>query len=261
MRADPMPVARGYAPSRRGRSVAGGFALAASLGLLATLILMGRFDAPGGEKMGQLTAVNLSAQGEKDKPQERKQQQAAKAVTEAHAAPPPMMPPRVVVPAQQHYEMPPGFIHMTRQEFASSDIGQMKRADAGSAGAGAQGGGGSDDGAGEGPGGARVYNAEWYRKPRDAELAGYFQAGQRPGDWAMIVCRTVEQFHVEDCRELDESPRGSGSARALRRAAWQFLVRPPRINGKPQIGTWVRIRFDFTKGKSDSEPGGGEDAG
>jgi len=34
-------------------------------------------------------------------------------------------------------------------------------------------------------------------------------------------------------------------AEALRLAAWQFLVKPPRIDNKPQLGVWVRIHFDF----------------
>jgi hypothetical protein len=55
----------------------------------------------------------------------------------------------------------------------------------------------------------------------------------------------IENYRVENCQVLGETPRGTSLAQALRRAAWQFLVRPPRINNKPQLGVWVRIRFDF----------------
>jgi hypothetical protein len=114
-------------------------------------------------------------------------------------------------------------------------------------GRGGGGGGGSTDGAA--PDGSRLYNAQWYREPRDAELQGYMRPGQNVRGWAMISCRTVANYHVEDCQELDESPAGSGMARVLRQASWQFLVRPPRVNGTPLVGAWVRIRFDFIRRK------------
>ena len=58
--------------------------------------------------------------------------------------------------------------------------------------------------------------------------------------------QTVERFHVDNCRALGDDPPGSGLAQAIRKAAWQFLVRPPRIDGKPIIGAWVRIRIEIT---------------
>ena len=241
----------GYAPSRRGRSVSVALALATSLAMLALLISMGRFTMPGKDGGARLVAIALSGpKGEKERAQAHKAQQ-VKVATAQQAMAAPKIPPHVVVPAEQHYEMPPGFIHMSRADFAAADIGRMRRADAGAASADASDAAGGGQGAAQGPGGARLYNAEWYREPSRAELAGYIPPGHGAGEWATIACRTVEKFHVEDCQELDESPRGSGMARALRQAAWQFLVRPPRVDGKSQVGTWVRIHFDFTKGKGD----------
>jgi len=106
----------------------------------------------------------------------------------------------------------------------------------------------SDSSVGEGPGGAKLYNAEWYREPTSAEMDGYMPRNGVRSGYGMIICRTIADYRVEDCRELEEAPQGSGLARAVRLASWQFRVRPPRIGGKPMIGTWVRIRFDMIEG-------------
>ena len=90
-----------------------------------------------------------------------------------------------------------------------------------------------------------LYRAEWYREPSNAELNGYVKAMPPGGGWALIACKTVANYHVENCQSMGESPLGSGLGRDMRLAAWQFLVRPPRHGGKPLIGSWVSIRIDF----------------
>jgi hypothetical protein len=100
-------------------------------------------------------------------------------------------------------------------------------------------------GGGDGPGGAHLYPAEWYVEPSHGQLAFYLPKRIDEGSWAEIGCKTVAAYHVEDCVLLGESPMGSGLARAVRSASWQFLVRPPRVDGKPLVGSWVRIHFSF----------------
>lgn len=99
--------------------------------------------------------------------------------------------------------------------------------------------------AGSGPNGEPLYAAAWYREPYPDELAGYLSTANGPG-WALIACRTVADFRVEDCVQLAESPPGSGIGRAVMAAAWQFRVRPPRVGGQSKVGEWVRIRIDYT---------------
>jgi protein TonB len=164
------------------------------------------------------------------------------------APPPPPSAPPAVQPT-------PNMLVLSREDFAASDIGAIRSprgeqvADSGSA---SEGGDSADSGSaygpGDGPGGQRLYRAEWYRRPTDRELNAYMPPQGAPaGAWAEIACRTIPDNRVEDCRELGDSPRGSRLAGAIRQAAWQFRVRPPRIGGKPMIGAWVRIRIDFTE--------------
>lgn len=158
-------------------------------------------------------------------------------------------------PVQPNAEVPPplatlklpGVLILNRDDYAASDIGKIKGTAPAPGVEGEQsasaGTGDDTPTVGKGPGGEPLYAAEWYRRPTRAETSPYMPRGR--AGWGMIACRTAPRFHVEDCRELGESP-GSGIARGLRQAGWQFLVRPPRRGGQPLIGVWVRIRFDIT---------------
>ena len=98
---------------------------------------------------------------------------------------------------------------------------------------------------GTAPNGEPLYAAKWYREPTDRELAGYLSTANGPGA-ALIACKTVPDYYVEDCVLLSESPQGSMMGRAVLAAAWQFRVRPARIGGREQFGSWVRIRIDYS---------------
>lgn len=238
----PPPLLSGYDNRLSWRSRISAFLL--SLGVMALIVLallqLGVLAASNSRPGGNLTAVQLSAAPE-----------AARKKTAKRAA---AKPRQVVVtvprPVPTPVQKPPPFkiIKLSRQEFAAWDISGMTRKPADDDGSGDTAPtSGAAYGPGAGPGGARLYNAEWYRQPSNAELGGYLKAGAPPGSWALIACQTIDRYHVENCQELDESPRGSGLARAMRQAAWQFLVRPPRLGGKPIPGAWVRIRISFTQ--------------
>ena len=229
-------------PTLRTRLAALLLSLALVALILATLIAMGMLDALPGGPGEHLTAVTMSSRN-----QERQKQRRDKA--SASAAP---QASRAVLPVPPHLPKPPviskappvRMVEMSKADMAAADISKLGNHAGAATGSGNS---ASTYGPGEGPGGAKLYRAEWFREPSNAEIGGYLPHGAPPGSWGMIACKTIEHYHVENCMQLGESPPGSGLSRALRLAAWQFLVRPPRIDGKPVIGAWVSIRFDFTR--------------
>ena len=171
---------------------------------------------------------------------EKREQDEASPPKQAEAV---VRPPR---PTEQPVEEPPPpfpFLTMSRDQMASADIGNMPKAAQGAAAG--QGDSSAVAGPGEGPGGVQLFNAEWYREPTISEIAPYLPNNIPSEGWALIACKTIDHYHVENCQVLGESPRGSGFGRALRLAAWQFLIRPPRINGKPMVGEMVVICYDY----------------
>ncbi len=224
--------------------------------LLALFTLSPRFEPPKVDdrlpvtfdvETGQKTE---EAQAKAEKAEKREQDKASP----QKAAEPVVRPP---VPQEKPAEQPPSpfpFIIMNREQMAAADIGNMPKAAAG-AGASGQGDSAAVSGPGEGPGGVQLFEAEWYRRPTDAELSPFIPGNAPAEGWGLVACKTIDHYHVENCQTLGESPLGSGLARAVRLAAWQFLVRPPRVNGKPMVGSWVRIKITY------SQRGAGEAGG
>ena len=180
-------------------------------------------------------------------PSPSRQRQAERAKEEAKPPVPEPQRPLPVSPPTPRAELP--FVPLSKADFAASDISKLGTAGA-PPGPGEEG-GASAAAVGEGPGGVTLYNAEWVVEPSDAQLNGYLPRGVAPGSWALIACQTIAHNQVENCAQLGESPRGSGLSRAMRLAAWQFRIRPPRIGGKTMVGAWVRIRIDFGKAKGE----------
>lgn len=232
-----------YRPPLKDRLSAIALAVGICALILFLLIQMGWIAQGPGDPAGKLTAISLRPEASQQ-PERRK----VGAIAKQTQRPEPTQPrPVPQVQPKPELELPPSFIRLTRQEFAAADISKLGRRRPDNIGDGGD--SASASSPGEGPGGARLYNAEWYREPTRAEMITYMPKRGVSVGWAMIACKTQTEFRVEDCREMGESPPGSGLARTLRQAAWQFKVRPPRIDGKPLIGAWVRIQFDFTRAK------------
>lgn len=238
------------------------FVLAAvvEIALIAFLILFGPQFTPFRKEPTRPVSFSTLPDSEKDAANSPDHKDAAKAKRSAAAgaATPnpaePLPPPPILPPDAQ--TKPNGFAGILPIDLGAKDISKLKS----SGGDDADDGQGADSklayGPGLGPGGLPLYRAEWYREPTNAELNGYLKSQPPNGAWAMIACRTIANYRVDNCRTLGESPPGSGLARDMRLAAWQFLVRPPRRGGKALIGSWVSIRIDFHTIPARS-PGGG----
>ena len=240
-------------PPLRRRASGLALALGANLLLLFVLLGLGRF-APQAPKGSRPLIVDLLP----DKASEAASAAASEEVRrperrELAERPPssPLKPPPIVLPAKPTIVPPPApsprplpWLEMTKEEYAASDVGKLAKAGSGS-------GEGDSDVVGRGPRGELLYAAEWARHPTDAELGGYLPRNA-PDGFGLIACRTAPNNRVEDCIELDQEPRGSHLASAVRQAAWQFRVRPPRKNGRALVGSWVQIRIDYEHYGGDS---------
>lgn len=150
-------------------------------------------------------------------------------------------------PTSQVDTTPLNMMYVSSEVFRASDISRVhSTAPAAGAAQGAR--ADADGGLGEGPGGAKLYPVEWYREPTQAEMETYLPKNGVRAGYGLVACKTASDYRVEDCRELAEGPPGSGFARSIRLASWQFKVRPPRIDGKPLIGVWIGIRYDLIDG-------------
>ena len=205
--------------------------------LLILLLLMLAPPQPKGKPgPGTMVAVNIaSPTPERAKPNPQRQRQPTP--KRAAPQPEPMVTAPDAAPAKWSFG-DPALRGLDISKLPTADAGPAQMADAG-----------PPDSAvvGVAPDGTKLYAAEWHREPTDQELSFYLRKARgasNPGAFGLIACRTAPRFKVEDCRAIGESP-GSGLAYAVGEAAWQFRVKPPRVNGDYQVGTWVSIRIDI----------------
>lgn len=212
-----------------------GAALAIGFNLLLFLVLLsiGAFRPDVPKPQSSALVVDMLPESH------AREKQAAAAKPRPATAKPAITPrPRIVLPAkpiipQTHSDE---MIEMSPADLAAGDLRNLPKADRSA---------GDSEVVGRGPHGEELFAAEWAREPTDAEMNAYLPRNPRSG-YGLVACKTAANNRVEDCVELGNDPPGTHLASTLRQAAWQFHVRPPRKGGKPLIGAWVRIRFDFT---------------
>ena len=217
-----------------------GITLALAANLLLLLVLLSLRGTPVERPRGSPTLVVdlLSDSDSRAAPSPSQDRQAAPTVSKPAPALPP---PPVTVPTKPTITPPQqsDLLELSKADMAASDIAHLPRGGDGSA--------GDSEEVGRGPSGQVLYAAEWARHPTNAELGGYLPKNA-PDGWGLVACKTIPGDRVEDCEEIDQRPLGSHLASAVRQAAWQFRVRPPRRNGKELVGSWVQIRIDYETG-------------
>ena len=225
------------------RRRASGVALAVGLNLLVLLALLTTGALPLTPPRGGQEPLIVSLIPDADNATQAARSAQKPRETPVREQKPPLPKPKIVLPAKPTIETPRElpWIEMSKAEMAAADISRFPK---GSESASAASAGDSEE-VGRAPNGEVLYAADWARKPTNTELNGYLPPNA-PDGWGLIACRTVAGNRVEDCLELGQSPRGSRLASAVRQAAWQFRVLPPRRNGRALIGSWVRIRIDYS---------------
>lgn len=139
-------------------------------------------------------------------------------------------------------------VDLPKMEFAEEGPASAASGTANAGGAGSGTGGmGNGTGNQSGSGGVKIYRAEWQKLNTDAELRRKLpRNAPANGGVGEIVCRAAPNFKVSDCKLWGESPKGSGYGQAVLDIANIFRVKPPMVNGKPQIGAWVLISIHYT---------------
>ena len=240
-------AARTYRPAApfettpRSRRVSG-MTLALALNLLFLLLLLGIGGIrpiPMKDEGGTLI-FDVSRQDQAAARPEAKPQRKRTAETQRPVVPPP----DIVLPVKPTITPPPTgeleMIELTKQELSETDQAMASRSGP------AQGSGRGGDSAvvGTGPRGETLYAAEWLREPTDQEI-GFYLGSNTASGYGLIACKTYPQYRVDECVALGSVPASARLDRKLLQAAWQFKVRPPRKNGQPMIGEWVRIRIEW----------------
>jgi protein TonB len=225
-------TAQDQTPLRRRVS---GFALALGINLLLLFVLLtlGVIPMPGKRDASPLVVeLEHESSGKTQSATVPKQNPKTASHNQLRPKAPPLVIPSkpTIVPHSRDKSSP--WVEMSKNELASADIRNLAKSNDNS------------EEVGHAPNGDVLYDAEWARHPTSAELGGYLPH-DAPDGYGLVACKTMPDDRVDDCVELEDYPLGSHLARAVRQAAWQFRVRPPRKNGHPLVGSWVRIRIEY----------------
>jgi periplasmic protein TonB len=237
-------------PPLRQRAASLALALAVTLLLIVGLLTLNGSVPQLPQFKGGPVLIDLAPEKERADATRTPARAKPKPAPERPAPPPEAIPvpevPPPPMPTRSYY------IHLTPEENEQADISKHPRVPMRSPGSGEQGTqqastAGDSQPVGTAPNGEPLYNAEWYRRPTDAELRTYLPPHMPRSGWGLVACKTIANHHVDDCVELGNSPPGSHLAGAVRQAAWQFLVRAPRRGGRELVGTWVRILIEYSQ--------------